>query len=156
MPPPLDTALRLGLAAIVGGCVGMDRELTHKAAGLRTHMLLSVGAALFVLVATGVEHPPGDGDMGRVLQGLVTGIGFLSAGQILRRGLPVGLTTAADLWVVGGLGAACGLGAYGVAIGVTLLVMAILRGLLLVERRLNAGAQSVSSPRHHARNAEGG
>ena len=123
------------LACILGACVGLDREAENKAAGLRTHMLLSVGAALFVLIALGVDRPASDGDVGRLLQGLVSGIGFLSAGQILRRGTPVGLTTAADLWVVGGVGAACGLGAYGLAASVTALVVVVLRGLVIVERR---------------------
>ncbi len=115
--------------------MGLDRAVENKAAGLCNHMLLSVGASLFVLLALGVDRPASDGDVGRLLQGLVTGIGFLSAGQILKRGTPVGLTTAADLWVVGGVGAACGLGAYGLAASVTALVVVILRGLMIVERR---------------------
>jgi putative Mg2+ transporter-C (MgtC) family protein len=89
--------LRMTLAALLGGLVGLEREMTGKAAGLRTHMLVSLGAAMFVL--TPLEVGMGVGDLSRVIQGVVTGVGFLGAGAILKRdeeGKIHGLTTAAS------------------------------------------------------------
>jgi putative Mg2+ transporter-C (MgtC) family protein len=103
--------VRLVVAALLGGLVGIEREQEQKPAGLRTHMLVSLGAALFVVASLEagmtVEH------LSRVLQGLTTGIGFVGGGVILK--LPradrvEGLTTAANLWVAAGLGTAVGMG----------------------------------------------
>jgi putative Mg2+ transporter-C (MgtC) family protein len=134
-PPTLEVGTRLLAAATCSALVGLDREAQRKPAGLRTHILLGVGAALFLLLVAPTSGAPPDGaHVSRVLQGLVGGLGFLSAGQILRRGLPTGLTTAADLWVVGGIGAACGLGRYAEAALATIAVVFVLRGLGLLER----------------------
>ncbi len=130
--PALGVGERLLAAALCGAIVGFDREVQGKAAGLRTHILLAVGAAMFLILAA----PSGPTSVARVLQGLVGGLGFLSAGQIMRRGLPTGVTTAADLWVVGAVGAACGLGLYVPAALATGAVFVILRGLGFVERVL--------------------
>jgi putative Mg2+ transporter-C (MgtC) family protein len=129
--PAEEAALRLAAAVVLAALVGLDREAQRKPAGLRTHILLAVGAALFVLLVAGQSSDA----TSRVLQGLVSGLGFLSAGEILRRGVPTGITTAADLWAVGAVGAACGLGYYGLAALATGLILGTLRLLLVVEAR---------------------
>jgi putative Mg2+ transporter-C (MgtC) family protein len=132
--PTLEVALRLGTACVLGAVIGFDREMRHKRAGLRTHILLALGSALFVLMIVDRDPSLSIEATARVLQGLASGLGFLSAGQILRHGLPTGVTTAADLWVVGALGAACGLGLYLMATGTTVVVVLVLSVLLKVER----------------------
>ena len=119
--------VRLLLAALLGGIVGYEREHKGKAAGLRTHMLVAMGAALFVLV------PERDGmhiaDMSRVIQGVVAGVGFLGAGAIIKRDSEEqvqGLTTAAGIWMTAAIGVACGLGREAVALLATLLALVIL------------------------------
>lgn len=126
---------RLLLAAILGGMLGYERESQGKAAGLRTHMLVSLGAALFVLGAdpTGTMNDA----MSRVIQGIVAGIGFLGAGTILKGDSLAnvrGLTTAAGLWLTAAVGVAVGLGQDVVAIVATLLALVILHVVTLVER----------------------
>jgi putative Mg2+ transporter-C (MgtC) family protein len=113
-----DTLVRLAVAAALGGAIGLERELDEKAAGLRTHMLVSIGSALFTMVGAYGFHDflVGGGnvvraDPGRVAAQIVTGIGFLGAGVIFRQGFTVrGLTTAASLWVVAAVGMASGAG----------------------------------------------
>lgn len=108
-----DTLWRVAAAAALGGAIGLERELDEKAAGLRTHMLVSVGAALFTLVgAYGFSEFPGRTiDPSRIAAQVVTGIGFLGAGVIFRQGFTVrGLTTAASLWLVAAIGLAAGAG----------------------------------------------
>ncbi len=120
--------MRLGVAAVLGFALGFERERKGKAAGVRTHMLVSIGSALFVLV----PHLGGTGpnDMTRVIQGLVAGIGFLCAGTILKSGKEEadvqGLTTAAGLWMTAGIGMACGLGREVTAVLSSLLALAVL------------------------------
>jgi putative Mg2+ transporter-C (MgtC) family protein len=117
-------ALRLLLAAALGGVLGYEREITGKSAGLRTHMLVSLGAALFVLAP--LETGATQQDISRVIQGLVAGIGFLGAGAIFRgpRGQQnKGLTTAASIWLTAALGMTVGLGR--VATGITATVFAL-------------------------------
>jgi putative Mg2+ transporter-C (MgtC) family protein len=113
----LTMAMRLGASVLVGGLVGLNRDLHHKPAGVRTHALVSLGAALVVVVAL----PPDLGDphrydaLSRVVQGVLTGIGFLGAGVILRnpdKQHISGLTTAATIWLTALLGVACGVGQY--------------------------------------------
>ncbi len=108
-----DTLLRVAVAAALGGAIGLERELDEKAAGLRTHMLVSVGSALFTLVgAYGFSgFPSASVDPSRIAAQIVTGIGFLGAGVIFRQGFTIrGLTTAASLWVVAAVGMAAGAG----------------------------------------------
>lgn len=119
--------LRLGLAAVLGGVLGYERESQGKSAGLRTHMLVSLGAALFVIGA----DPTGtfSDTMSRVIQGVVAGIGFLGAGTIIKSESLSnirGLTTAAGLWLTAAMGVALGLGQEVVAILATLLALIIL------------------------------
>ena len=122
--------IRLLLAALLGGLLGYERESRGKAAGVRTHILVAMGAALFVLL-------PGLGgmamaDMSRVIQGLVTGVGFLGAGAIikLRSEQDVqGLTTAAGIWMTAAIGVACGLGRESTALISTVLALVVLAAL---------------------------
>jgi putative Mg2+ transporter-C (MgtC) family protein len=110
--------LRLAVAAILGGAVGLERELREREAGLRTHLLVAVGSALFTLVsAYGFHEFESRIDPTRIAAQIVTGIGFLGAGAIIRQGLTVrGLTTAATLWLVAAIGMATGAGYYSAAI----------------------------------------
>jgi putative Mg2+ transporter-C (MgtC) family protein len=123
--------VRVVLAAGLGGAIGLERELREREAGLRTHMLVSVGAALFTMVSayawTDWRFSTEAGlvfDPTRIAAQVVTGIGFLGAGAIIRQGLSVrGLTTAATLWVVAAIGMATGAGYYAAAVITTVLVL---------------------------------
>jgi putative Mg2+ transporter-C (MgtC) family protein len=119
--------VRLTLAAILGGILGFEREQQGKAAGVRTHMLVALGSALFVFVPQqmGVQ----DADLTRVLQGLVAGIGFLGAGSIIKGEADnqiQGLTTAASVWLTAAIGMAAGLGRESTALVSTILAYVIL------------------------------
>ena len=136
--------VRLAAAAALGGVIGIERELREREAGFRTHMLVSVGAALFTLVsayawsdftfstAAGVTFDPT-----RIAAQIVTGIGFIGAGAIIRQGLSVrGLTTAATLWMVAAIGMACGAGFYWAAVIATAIALVGLGPLRLVSKRV--------------------
>jgi putative Mg2+ transporter-C (MgtC) family protein len=127
--------IRLTFAAVLGGVIGFERQRAGKAAGLRTHMLVSLGAALFVVA--GVRADMDSADLSRVIQGLVTGIGFLGGGAILKsrdKHYVEGLTTAAGIWLTAGIGVAAGLGLLGVALLSVALALAILGVLIKVDR----------------------
>lgn len=128
--------VRLSMAALLGGVLGYERERHGKAAGVRTHMLVAMGAALFVLVPQ--QGGMAVADMSRVIQGIVTGVGFLGAGAIIKRHSEEdvqGLTTAAGVWMTAAIGIACGLGRETTAVLSTLLTLVVL-GLVpkLVDR----------------------
>jgi putative Mg2+ transporter-C (MgtC) family protein len=113
MSSEVEMVLRLLLATVLSACIGYERERAKKPAGLRTHILIGVGAALFTIVS--IYGFDGTVDPSRVAAGVVTGIGFLGAGVIFRgmRGdTPVGLTTAASIWVTAAVGVAAGAGLY--------------------------------------------
>jgi putative Mg2+ transporter-C (MgtC) family protein len=119
--------VRLALAALLGGLLGYEREQAGKAAGVRTHMLVALGSAFFVLIPlqTGITG----GDVSRILQGVITGVGFLGAGTILKgshRGEIYGLTTAAGIWFTAAVGIAAGLGREASAVLGTVLAFLIL------------------------------
>ncbi len=131
-----EIALRLALATVFGGALGLEREWRGKAAGLRTHMMVCLGAATFTLIgfelydATArMDDPSARLDPLRILEGVAGGLGFLGAGAILQRGANVhGLTTAGSLWLTGALGVAVGGGQYviagaAVALGLTTLYL---------------------------------
>jgi putative Mg2+ transporter-C (MgtC) family protein len=123
---------RLMLAGLCGAVVGWEREAHEKAAGLRTHILLAVGACLFTLVAAKAQHD----DMTRLIQGMVTGTGFLAGGVIFREGLSVrGLTTAVGLWLMGAIGMAVGMGEHFLGIVATIFMFMTLSVLRRVEQR---------------------
>ena len=134
MPSDLELLGRLLLAAVLGGAIGAERELNDQAAGLRTHMLLTIGACLFTLVSA-YGFGSGPRDPSRLAAQIVTGIGFLGGGAIVRHGLTVkGLTTAASIWATASVGVAVGAGQYVLGVGGAVLVSVTLLGL----RRLSA------------------
>ncbi|AJF59992.1 MAG: MgtC/SapB family protein [Candidatus Diapherotrites archaeon] len=119
-----DLFVRLLLAAGLGALIGFEREIDDEPAGLRTHMLICIGATLFTIVSTQFV---GASDTSRIAAGVVTGIGFLGAGTIFRSENRVrGLTTAADLWVLAAAGIAIGIGYYLAAVSAAVIVFAIL------------------------------
>ena len=129
------TTLRLLLACAMGGIVGMERERRHKASGLRTNMLICMGAALFTMLSMVLagENSP---NKGQVASNIVQGIGFLGAGLILHtRNRVLGLTSAATVWVVAAIGMACGAGLYLGAAVSTAIVFVALRFIGLLETR---------------------
>ena len=134
----LDTLQRLLLAAVLGGVVGMEREVSGKPAGLRTNLLICMGAALVAELSMSVALSRGD--PGRMAAQVVSGIGFIGAGTIIQsRGQVRGLTTAATIWVVAAIGMAVGLGAYVQAIGAAVLVLVALYALRWLERLFARG-----------------
>jgi putative Mg2+ transporter-C (MgtC) family protein len=155
--PLWEGLVRLVLSAVLAGAIGIERELREQEAGLRTHMLVCVGATAFMIVGVygwsdfqlsnniGVVVDPS-----RVASYVVSGIGFLGAGAIIRHGINVrGLTTAASLWVVAAIGVVVGVGMYGLALAVTALVILALWPLgavkeLLAGRRATAKRLAVT------------
>jgi putative Mg2+ transporter-C (MgtC) family protein len=139
-----DALARLFIAAVLGGAIGLERELRDHEAGFRTHLLVSVGACVFTLVSAYAwtdwtfSTPRGlVFDPTRIAAQIVTGIGFLGAGAIIVRGISVrGLTTAATLWVVAAIGMAAGTAYYSVAIGATVLVLVSLGPLRVVSKQM--------------------
>jgi len=130
--------LRLGMAFLLGGLLGYERERSGKAAGLRTHMLVALGAALFVLVP--LQAGMQVGDLSRVLQGVIAGIGFLGAGAIIKlSGEKVihGLTTSASIWMTAAIGVAAGMGREATAVVSTLLALFVLAVLRRVEKNID-------------------
>jgi putative Mg2+ transporter-C (MgtC) family protein len=153
--------LRLGLAAVLAGAIGVERELREQEAGLRTHMLVCVGATMFMLVGVygwaDVRLGTGIGvvvDPSRVASYVVSGIGFLGAGAIIKHGINVrGLTTAASLWVVAAIGVAVGAGMYTFSLATTALVIVALWPLSQVKRLIQGKADE---PRRLAVTLEAG
>jgi putative Mg2+ transporter-C (MgtC) family protein len=157
MPTELELAGRLGAALVLGGAIGLERELTGQVAGLRTHMSVALGAALFGIVSaygwnefaqvraqTNVQV-----DVTRVASNIVTGVGFLGGGAILKDGSSVrGLTTAASLWVTAAVGLAVALGGYSLAAVTTILLvfsLILLRGpRSWIRRRFTIAQESVA------------
>jgi putative Mg2+ transporter-C (MgtC) family protein len=135
----LEVLGRLLMATALGGAIGFERELTGKAAGLRTHILICLGAALFTVMSMELPSPATAtlprGDTSRIAANIVTGVGFLGAGAILHaHGQIRGLTTAATIWVVSAIGMAAGAGEYVIAVGTATLVLLVLWPLRWWER----------------------
>ena len=136
--------IRLIASSLLGGLIGLERDMHGRAAGLRTNMLVSLGSALFMLISVAIAtiySTSGAGDTGlrvdpsRIAAQIITGIGFLGAGTILKEGINVrGLTTSACLWVSAGIGMACGAGLFELAIMVTLLGLFTLIAVNWVEK----------------------
>ena len=125
-----ETLFRLLLALGLGALIGFERELKHRPAGLRTHMLVSLGATIFTVISLSFEIEPA-----RVAAGIVAGIGFLGAGNIIaQKGHVRGITSAATLWVVAGIGLSVGVGQYLIAIISAVFVFAVLQ-LARIEKR---------------------
>jgi putative Mg2+ transporter-C (MgtC) family protein len=129
MPPDwIRDFVRLAVAMVAGGAIGLDRELGGRPAGLRTHMLVAVGSALVVLTIADIGS---SADTSRVIQGVLTGIGFLCAGEILHRMRDghehvKGLTSAASLWVTAAIGMAAGRGVWRLVVSGTVLTIVVL------------------------------
>ena len=140
----LTICIRLISSVLLGFAVGLEREMTNKYAGLRTNILVCIGACVFTLISIygfpmvsvkGDEY--GTRDTARVAAQVVTGIGFIGGGTVLRHGATVlGLTTAATLWAVASIGMACGAGMYGVAIVTTILSILVLVSVRFFERNI--------------------
>jgi putative Mg2+ transporter-C (MgtC) family protein len=132
-------ALRLGIAILLGGIVGLEREYQNQPAGLRTHIILVLGSALLTIISIDLQNMKPvliGGDMMRLVAGIITGIGFLGGGAILRYGTNVkGLTTAASMWTMAIVGIAVGAGLYFPAIITTIIVLLVLLVLNIVEDR---------------------
>ena len=139
---------RLSVAALLGGIVGLERQQRHKSAGLRTHILVSLGSCLIMLISyklyAGVQGLT-NADPARLAAQVVSGIGFLGAGTIMKEGLTIkGLTTAASLWVVAGVGLAVGAGYYVGAVTTTVLSVLALTYLPRFERLYGCGPSQVA------------
>jgi putative Mg2+ transporter-C (MgtC) family protein len=145
----IDFLIRLCAASALGFALGLERELTNKYAGLRTHILVCLGACVFTILsiygfptfASGdnviIDQATGVRDTARIAAQIVTGIGFIGAGTVLRNGPMVfGLTTAATLWLAASVGMACGAGMYDVAAISTILSIAVLTLVRMFERRI--------------------
>lgn len=131
--------LRLTVAMLLGALIGWDRERNDADAGLRTHMLVALGAALFVLVPA--EAGMSEDGVSRVVQGIVSGIGFLGAGAVLKqvdRGHVHGLTTAASIWATAAVGIAAGVGREATAVLATVFVLLVLGAMRRLGRRIRA------------------
>ncbi|MGQ9479276.1 MAG: MgtC/SapB family protein [Thermoproteota archaeon] len=133
-----EQVIQLVLAALLGAVIGIEREMTHKPAGLRTHMLVSIGSCLFTIVSISEFSM----DPARVASGIVTGIGFVGAGAIIaEQEKIVGITTAASLWVTAAIGLTVGVGNYLLAIVTTLLAFFILIFRAVI-KRLGVGTKA--------------
>lgn len=141
--------LQCGVAALCGGAVGFDRELAGKSAGMRTHMLVAVAAALAVGLGTLLVQDHA-GDSTRVLHGVITGVGFIGAGSIVhsKKVGTSGLTTAATVFLVAVLGATSAAGAPVLALGITGLALGTLRGVKAVEFCLQRRRQTRQTPEY--------
>jgi putative Mg2+ transporter-C (MgtC) family protein len=145
----IDVMLRLLLAAGLGAAIGAEREYRQKPAGLRTNILIAVGAALFTTVSVSLARTGGASD--RIAAQIVTGVGFLGGGAILTSGTTVsGMTTAATIWVNAAIGMTAGAGEYGMAAAATGLTLAVLVLLPPIERYFEqrAGFPNQHGPRH--------
>ena len=128
------------VSLVLGTAVGWERQAGRKPAGLRTHTLVCVGSTLFVLLTRHAVSDLGAGniDPTRVIHGVVTGVGFLGAGSIMRQeGFVQGLTTAASIWMVAAIGVAVGVHAWTLAVTGTVLALIVLEGYRWVERRMS-------------------
>jgi len=136
-PELLKVVIRLLVASLLGGLIGFERDIHGRPAGLRTHLLVSLGASIFMLLSPLIStmSKNGDADPGRVAAQIVTGIGFLGAGAIIKEGLTIhGLTTAACLWVAAAIGMAIGGGYYQIGILATVIALFFLIILSQLEK----------------------
>lgn len=130
--------VRLSSAALLGAAIGFERETAGKAAGLRTHILVATGTTAFILGSLGAGMSQGSDAMSRVIQGIITGIGFVGAGSILKRENAKeieGVTTSAGIWMTAAIGVTIGLGGLGLAILATILTLIVLRVTVWFEGR---------------------
>jgi putative Mg2+ transporter-C (MgtC) family protein len=137
---PVQYLIPILVATVLGGIIGIEREIHHKPAGLRTNMLICMGAAVFTLIAQHIGINP-DAES-RIIQGVITGVGLLGAGVLIhQQGNVHGLTTAATVWLVTAIGIACGARLYGIAIAAEIPAILILIGLQPYEQKLRKNSQ---------------
>jgi len=144
----LDLLIKLSLAVFLGGIIGFERELAAKPAGLRTNILICVGAALLMDISTRVGLVDGHriGDPGRIAAQVVTGVGFIGAGTIMQgQGMVTGLTSAATIWVVAAIGLTVGGGFYVEGLGAGLLVTFVLAGIGRLEIQIRRLRRTVTA-----------
>jgi putative Mg2+ transporter-C (MgtC) family protein len=146
-PTVLGAAERLAVSVLLGALLGWDREMRHKAAGLRTHMMVALGAAGFTLLgiefmdAASTTEGASAIDLSRIIQGVVGGVGFLGAGAIIQaRGGGAGMTTAAGIGVTASIGVACAVGEFTVAVLIAGIAFLVLSMGLWAERRVQREA----------------
>jgi len=136
----IQVVLRLLLSAVLSGLIGLERQLHRRAAGMRTHILVSVGSTLIMLTSMYIFDIYKDkvlSDPSRIASGIITGIGFLGAGTIIRYGEEIkGLTTAATLWVAAAVGMAVGCGFYLAACATTIIALTVLLLLKTIENKI--------------------
>jgi putative Mg2+ transporter-C (MgtC) family protein len=143
--PFLEVVLRMGIAIILGGLIGLERELKDRPAGLRTNMMVSLAAATFTLLSAELISESTERseiiriDTLRIIEAVISGVAFLGAGAIIRAGRDVrGLTTGASLWMSGSIGVSSGGGYYVIAVTATILALVVLYLLNHFEKRLRA------------------
>jgi putative Mg2+ transporter-C (MgtC) family protein len=144
-------AARLAVATLIGSGIGLNRELRHKPAGLKTHALVALGAALITVIGTSMTdfaHP----DMtvvSRIIQGIMAGVGFLGGGAILKSNdaMVVGLTTAASIWLAASFGIACGVGEFGAALIALAIALIVLIFGNAIEKRFKVSNAKPAPPR---------
>jgi putative Mg2+ transporter-C (MgtC) family protein len=140
----LEDLLRLSVALLLGCLLGAERQLAGQAAGLRTHVLVSLGAAIFTLAGLAATGAEDESDVSRVVQGVAAGVGFIGAGAIMRSGQDAtvrGLTTAGSIWVAAALGTAAGLGQWALTAAAGCIAMVVLIVLKPVSRWLTRHAK---------------
>lgn len=133
-----ENVISIILAVMLGGAIGLEREIRGKFAGLRTNILICLGAAVFTIISKqmGISY---EGSLTRIAAGVVTGVGFLGAGAIIQdRGGIHGLTTAATIWMVASIGMACGAGFFLLAVTSTIIALIVLIGLAPLEKRIGS------------------
>ncbi|MFN6963735.1 MAG: MgtC/SapB family protein [Pyrinomonadaceae bacterium] len=143
----LRVLIRLAAAILFGAVIGIERESAGKAAGVRTHMLVTLGTALFVIAST--QSGFGSDALSRVIQGIVTGIGFIGAGTIIKLSEEIdvrGLTTSAGIWMAAAIGVTVGLGAVGLAAIATVFAVAILKLGVTIDNWISRGKPSLDDP----------
>ena len=138
--------LKLVLAIVFGGIIGLERQISGKPAGLRTNVLICFGAAIFTIISEKMAAGQAD-SITRIAAQIVTGVGFLGAGAIIRDRAGIhGLTTAATIWLVSSIGMACGAGFYGIAFVSTILTILVLIGLKSLEKLIAPQNGSTAEP----------
>ncbi len=142
--------LRLVVAVVLGMLIGVERLLVHKEAGMKTHALVSLGSALFIIISEMIALKYGGAggfDPSRVASQVIVGVGFLGAGSIIFHGNRLsGLTTAGGLWVTAGIGMAAGFGFYGLSVIATILVLVVLIVVNLLERPIRKISNEIDKP----------
>lgn len=144
-----ETILKLSAAMGFGMLIGAERLLMHKEAGMKTHALVAMGSAVFIIISemVALKYSSDSFDPSRIASQIIVGIGFLGAGSIIFKGSRLqGLTTAGGLWVTAGIGMAAGFGLYSLAVITTILVLLILVAMNIIEKPIRKMSDGIDSP----------